>query len=91
MRFQLAAGETEAEFLAADRALQEEFAYHQPGLLRRTTARDSGGRWLVVDVWRSAADAEACAARWDDDPVATRFMAFVDRATLSTERYELLP
>jgi hypothetical protein len=87
MRFRLAAGAAESAFLAADGALQEEFAYHQPGLLRRTVARGDGGAWIVIDLWRSGEDADASATRWDVDPVAQRFMEMVDRSTVTTERY----
>ena len=90
MRFRLVAGCDEAAFLAADRRLQEEFAYQQPGLLRRTTARGEDGGWIVIDVWRSAADADACDARWDDDPVPRAFMALLDPASVSTRRYHEL-
>lgn len=90
MRFRLAAGCDEAGFLAADRRLQEEFAYQQPGLLRRTTARGEDGGWIVIDLWRSATDADECAAVWDDDPVAQAFMLFVERGSVSAERYQEL-
>ncbi len=85
-RFHLTAGVEEGEFLLADRAVQEDFAYQQPGLLRRTTAR-GGGSWIVIDLWRSAEDADACEAIWGDDPVTQRFMSLVDEATVSSERY----
>ncbi len=94
MRFSLAGGSgpaAETAFLQADRTLQEEFAYRQPGLLRRTTARAEDGTWIVIDVWRSTEDADACARRWDHDPVAQHFMSFIERATLSTERFTPLP
>lgn len=87
MRFRLPPGRDEAEFLAADRRVQEDFAYRQPGLLRRTTARGQDGSWIVIDLWRSAADADACDARWETDPVTQRFMALLDRSSVSTERY----
>ena len=38
-RFRLVSDVREADFLQADRAVQEDFAYLQPGLKRRTTAR----------------------------------------------------
>lgn len=88
MRFRLADGRDEADFLAADRRLQEEFAYQQPGLLRRTTARAEDGGWVVIDLWRSATDADACAARWERDPVAQAFMAMLDRSTVAVERFQ---
>jgi hypothetical protein len=90
LRFRLAPETTEAEFLAADHRLQEEFAYHQPGLLRRTTARGEDGGWIVIDLWRCAADADACDRRWDADPAAQAFMALLDRSSVSTERYQEL-
>jgi len=51
MRFRLTPGVEESEFLLADRAVQEDFAYQQPGLLRRTTARADDDSWLVIDLW----------------------------------------
>ena len=59
MTFALRPDADEAAFLAADRRVQVEFAYHQPGLVRRTTARDSAGGWIVIDLWRSADDVDA--------------------------------
>jgi hypothetical protein len=90
MRFRLPPGADEAGFLAADRRVQEEFAHHQPGLLRRTTARGQDGGWIVIDLWRSAADADACDVRWEADPVTQAFMALLDRSSVTTERYEQL-
>ena len=86
-RFRLTAGVAEAEFLAADRAVQEDFAYQQPGLLRRTTARGDDDSWVVIDLWHSADDADACETKWGEDPITQRFMSFVDEATVSNERY----
>jgi hypothetical protein len=90
MRFRLPPGAAEEAFLAADRRVQTEFAYQQPGMLRRTTARGDDGSWIVIDLWRSAADADACDARWEHDPVAQEFMALLDRSSASTERYQEL-
>jgi hypothetical protein len=88
MRFRLVHGAKEADFLLADRAVQEDFAYQQPGLLRRTTACSDDGQWIVIDLWRSAADADACAAKWDGDPTTQKFMGLVDRASVTSERYD---
>jgi hypothetical protein len=90
MRFRLRPGVDEAAFLAADRRVQEEFAYQQPGLGRRTTARDADGNWIVIDLWRSAGDADACDTRWDTDEIAQQFMALVDLPSVTVERYEPL-
>ena len=90
MRFRLAPDAGEAAFLAADRRVQREFAYQQPGLMRRTTARGQDGGWIVIDLWRSPADADACDARWDHDPAPQGFMALLDRSSVTVERYQEL-
>lgn len=90
MRFRLIPGSSEEAFRSADGRLQSEFAYQQPGLLRRTTAAGADGDWIVLDLWRSEAEADAASERWVDDPVATDFMSFVDRATLQVDRYTTL-
>jgi hypothetical protein len=90
MRFRLAPDADEAAFLAADRRVQQEFAYQQPGLMRRTTAHGQDGGWIVIDLWRSPADADACDARWDHDPVPQAFMALLDRSSVTVERFQEL-
>ena len=90
MRFRLRADADEQAFRHADARLQAEFAYRQPGLVRRTTAKGAEGDWIVIDLWRSAADADACAARWDGDPVVAAFTALVDAGSVRTERYREL-
>jgi hypothetical protein len=90
MRFKLAPGASAEDFLRADKALQEGFAYRQPGLLRRTTARDDEGHWIVVDVWRSQSDSDACSSRWDADPIAQSFMDLLDKSSIRVERYSTL-
>ncbi|HET9075621.1 MAG TPA: hypothetical protein VFN68_01700 [Acidimicrobiales bacterium] len=86
-RFRLADGADEAGFLVADARLQSEFAYQQAGLMRRTTARSGDGEWVVIDIWRSAADAEACDGRWDSDPVVQEFRSYIEAGSLRSDRY----
>ena len=90
LRFKLSPGTDEAAFLDADKRLQTEFAYQQPGMVRRTTARGVDGTWVVIDLWQSAADADRCDAAWNDDPNAAEFMRHVDSGSVTTERFETL-
>jgi hypothetical protein len=90
MTFRLAHSVDAEAFLAVDKRLQSEFAYQQPGLLRRTTARGDDGQWIVIDLWATGADADACAERWETDPLAREFMAMVDRSSLRVSRYSEL-
>lgn len=80
-----------AAFLEADTRLQTGFAYRQPGLVRRTTARGEGGRWTVVTLWSGSADADRAAGAALTDPSVAAFDAFVDPAGRSTERFTPLP
>jgi hypothetical protein len=88
MRFRLTEQADDQAFEAADRRVQTEFAYQQPGLLRRTLARAEGGEWIVIDVWHSKEDAERCAEAWEGDLATAEFMSFVDAGTVSVGRYE---
>lgn len=90
MTFGLRPGVAEGELLAADRRVQTEFAYHQPGMVRRTTGRGDDGNWIVVDLWVSAADAEECRQGWDHQAAPLAFMALVDETTIQVQRFETL-
>ena len=87
LNFRLLDGADENGFLEADRRVQVEFAYQQPGLMRRTTARSADGEWIVVDLWQSADDADACNKQWEQDAVTQRFMSFIDASTVRANRY----
>ena len=76
--------------IEADARLQTDFAYRQPGLLRRTTARGDGSRWCVVTLWGSTEDAERAEQAAAEDDVASAFWSLVDRDTVRVERYTLL-
>lgn len=90
LTFRLAEGVEEADFLAADRAVQAEFAYQQPGLLRRTTAKGADGDWVIIDIWRRPEDADAADRIWGQDEWTSRFMALVDGDSVRSARYQPL-
>ena len=90
MTFRLRPETSEADFLAADRRVQVEFAHHQPGMVRRTTARNPDGDWVVIDLWASAADAANYVDGWNREPAPRTFMALIDEATVETRSYETL-
>lgn len=90
VRFRLAAGIDESAFRAADKRVQTEFAYQQPGLLRRTTARGPDGSWMVVDLWDGDADADRGNELWGRDPATEAYTRLIDPASVTTERFETL-
>jgi hypothetical protein len=75
---------------AADARMQTDFAYQQPGLRRRTTARGEAGRWCVVSLWASVDDAIRAEQAAAGDEVASAFWDLTDRDTVRVERYSLL-
>lgn len=77
-RFDIRSGADEDEFLAADQAVQQEFANLQPGFIRRTTARAEGGGWMVVWFWADQASADAAEAAAGQSDACLRFGSFVD-------------
>ena len=80
----------EDAFLAADKQMQTDFAYQQPGCVRRTTARGDDGHWLVLTMWVDNAAADAARAA-EGDPIATDFWAHVAPQSISRQRFEPLP
>jgi hypothetical protein len=88
--FRLTAGCERSGFEAADRTVQTQFAYQQPGLVRRTPARGVDGGWVVITVWRSEEDADAAGGQWADDPAVAAYTACIDGSSLRSDRYATL-
>ena len=90
--FRLRDGVDEAAFLAADAAVQA-FAHLQPGLIRRTTARDAAGGadWLVLVLWATWAQAEAAVEAGRASEVVQAFESLIDPASVQVRRFESLP
>ena len=90
MTFRLRPESSEAEFLAADRRVQTEFAYQQAGMIRRTTGRHPDGTWVVIDLWASPTDAANYVDGWNREPAPIAFMALIDAASVITQSYGTL-
>jgi hypothetical protein len=88
--FRLKSDVREEAFLAANERMQTAFVYHQPGFVRRTTARGEDGEWLVIGVWSTRHDAEKAGTLASDDPVAREANAMIDAASLTVKRFETL-
>ena len=85
--FQLLPDSVEETFLTLDRRVQTELAYHESGLVRRTTARSIGGTWLVIEIWRSEDDADASATDRADEPLYVEFLSLIDRQSVQSDRF----
>jgi hypothetical protein len=87
-RFRPAPGVDEAALVAAKRRLREEFDEHTPGLLGRTVARGEDGSWIMINLWRASADADAADARWERHELRRPTLALLDSSSVSVERYQ---
>lgn len=91
LTFRLLADADETEFVAADAIVQTDFAYQQPGLVRRTLARDADGAWLALSVWFDDATADAAWAARATSPAIATAESFIDASSNQRARYEDLP
>ena len=85
--FALAGDADDARFLRADERMRTGFLYKQPGLVRATTARGRGNEWVVVVLWATPQDADAAAARAEQDPARGELMALVEGSSVVRKRY----
>lgn len=88
LTFRLRAGATEDELRVAETRVYEDFAMHQRGIVRRTTARSDDGEWLVVQLWYDLASADAAASAAADHPATVEMLALAEPASVATRRYE---
>jgi heme-degrading monooxygenase HmoA len=73
LTFRLAPGVDEATFRSFDGRVQVEFAYHQPGFVRRTLGRHDDGRWLVLTIWSDPDAASAAERAFDRSDLGASF------------------
>ena len=83
----LRADADEAAFVAADKAMQAEFHYQQPGLVRRTSARTDDGEWVEIVLWGSEEVADTARAAAASDPWVAAYAEHVDEDSIRVARY----
>jgi|GEM_PF-3770556 len=87
--YSLKPGVSSQHFIAADEALQEWTYLHVEGIARRTTARNSSGKWITI---RLFADASQTSTNWFDsqDAVVVSWRELVDETSIDSCDYDLL-
>lgn len=81
-------GTTDDALRAAEARVYEDFAVHQHGIIRRTTARSVDGEWLVVQLWYDLTSAEAAEQAAASHPATSALHALAEPGSLTTRRYE---
>ena len=72
------------------RATREATGGNRPRSEEADGARSSDGEWLVIVLWRTAADAAASMARSEVHAAHAAFMALLDPATVRRKQYTTL-
>jgi hypothetical protein len=90
-KFRLADGISTEDFLKKNADFQQQFVYQQDGLVRRTVASGLDGEWVSITWWRSMKDARRSAMQTLASPVAMKFGALVESASISVEYFKELP
>jgi len=90
LTFRLAAGTGRDDFVAADKAWQNELIPNRGGYLRRTTACSDDGLWLVTTLWATPADAEAFRATAEASDQVRRFFSLIDGSSVDRRIFTTL-
>lgn len=76
-------------FLAANKALEEDYIAQQPGFIAREIGVSEDGEWLIVIHWETAADSAASIAKFEEAPGVGEFMSFLDTETMTITVFEI--
>jgi len=85
--FNLNDGVDPSVFEARDAEIEQDFASVQPGFLKRMSAVDADGKYVIMVFWETLADADASIAAFGVDPTVGDYFAMIDGSTFSAERY----
>lgn len=88
--FQLEDDADDAEFRQANELVQAGFTYQQPGIIRRTAAKDDGGQWLVVEIWDSPESEQSSFQSWQSSPIADAYLGFINSDSIAVRQYDTL-
>jgi heme-degrading monooxygenase HmoA len=85
--FNLNAGIDSSIFQARDAQIENDFASVQPGFLKRLSALDANGKYVIMVFWETLADADASIAAFGIDPTVADYFAMINGSTFLAERF----
>src|SRR5690606_5933368 len=89
VQFKLNPGVSEADFLAADKAIND-WVSQQPGLRYRSLSRQDDGTWIDLVYWDSMATAKAAGDAFMRDQGQSSFLAMIDQSSVRMNHSEVL-
>ena len=76
-------------FLAANKAIEENYIVNQPGFIAREIGVTEDGEWLIVIHWESVEDSAASIAKFGEAPGVEEFMSFLDADTMTITVFDI--
>lgn len=87
--FRLNTTASQHTFNALDAEVESKFTSKQPGFIKRQSAVDENGNYVVIVYWNTTADAEASMSKFMADPAVADYAGMIDGATMSMNRYSI--
>ncbi len=77
------------EFATRDAQVEEDFTSKQKGFVKRQSAIDEKGNYVVVVYWESKADADASMSKFMNDESVADYAQMIDGSTMKMSRYSM--
>lgn len=87
--FKINANVDMAAFQKRDATIEKDFTSKQPGFLKRLSAVNDAGEYVVVVYWKSMAEAEASMGKFMKDQSVADYASMINGSTMSMNRYKM--
>lgn len=87
--FNLKTTASQKAFNALDAEVESNFTSKQPGFIKRESARDEKGNYVVLVYWNTTADAEASMEKFMADPSVADYAGMIEGPSMKMNRYSI--
>ncbi len=87
--FKINANVDMAAFQKRDATIEKDFTSKQPGFLKRLSAVNDAGEYVVVVYWKSMAEAEASMGKFMKDQSVADYAGMINGSTMKMNRYKM--
>lgn len=87
--FRISSNVSPAEFSKNDLQVESNFTSEQPGFIRRQSAVDDEGNYVVIVYWENIAAATASMTKFMSDASVAAYAQMIDSQTMNMQRYTM--
>ncbi len=87
--FRLQTTAIQQDFHALDAAVENNFTSKQPGFIKRQSAVDANGNYVVIVYWETVADAGASMDKFMTDPAVAEYASMIHGPSMKMNRYTI--